>query len=98
MSIATTLSQRSQGMILLSIISLASTVRQRAFFLGLVLPGYFTLVVWRLNRHRTLWHLYNIAASDVFPRRYAVTQHPADVLRLGLSHNLAGELSSPAQL
>jgi hypothetical protein len=74
------------------------TLRQRAFFLGLVLPGYPTLVVWRLNPQCALWHLYNITKSDVFPRQYSVTQYPADVLRLSLSHNLAGELSLPAQL
>jgi len=75
--------------------TLSPTLRQRAFFLGLVLPGYSTLVVWRLNHQCALWHLYNITKSDVFPRQCSVTQHPADVLRLGLSHNLAGELSSP---
>ena len=75
--------------------TLSPTLRQRAFFLGLVLPGYSTLVVWRLNYQCALWHLYNITKSGVFPRQYSVTQHPADVLRLGLSHNLAGELSSP---
>src|SRR5271166_168999 len=72
--------------------TLAPTLRQRAFFLGFVLPGYFTLVVWRLNPRCALWHLYNIAKSDVFSRQYSVTQHLADVFRLGLSHNLAGEL------
>jgi hypothetical protein len=35
-------------------------LRQRAFFLGLVLPGYFTLMIWRLNPHCALWPLYNI--------------------------------------
>ena len=75
--------------------TLSPTLRQRAFFLGLVLPGYFTLAVWRLNRHCVLWHLHDIAGVYAAPRQQTLAQHPADVLRLGLSHNLAGELSSP---
>jgi hypothetical protein len=56
--------------------TLSPTLRQRAFFLGLVLPGYFTLVVWRLNPHCALWHLYSSTPSPNIRQKNFVLVSP----------------------
>jgi|SRR6516164_3253944 hypothetical protein len=63
------------------------TLRQRGFFLGLVLPGNSTLVVWRLNPHCALWHLYDIASFDVSSRQPSISQHAANILCPGFSYD-----------
>src|SRR5271157_3187485 len=41
------------------------------------------------------WHLHDVAGVYAAPWQRTLAQHLADVLRLRLSHNLAGDLSSP---
>jgi hypothetical protein len=76
--------------------TLSPTLRQRAFFLGLVLPGYSTLAVWRLNRHCVFWHLHDVAGVYAASRQQTLAQHPTYVPRLCFSKHLARQLPSPS--
>src|SRR5271165_89896 len=58
---------------------------------GLVLPGYFTLVVWRLNPHCALWHLYSSTPSPNIRQKNFVLVSP--IISQGNSR-LRGQLST----